>query len=453
MSREDFPFKRTNIKNQAKYSQLNKRTLIFCDPNESKDNTQIETEATAAGVTIVRVRCTQEALAFFDSLGEEKYMPERFMRVITNNTRNETADGAPGPTQNFAAGPLLVKRLRERNYSGPILVFCGNAKRTQDALGDEAHAMVTTRTPIAVQFATFKSMNTTFTSLFADAEKLKSENVNSRTVKTDEVQPLWEHALKSRKLAMMPLSISIPDAVQYTKYYIDAATVSRENNTHRDQIFHMVEDLVYRQCALGPKAPKILRVIVIDNPRLRNKFERAMAQIEDRTDLGWDHSPEDKAYIDILNMFIPESKYTRARPMLAFHSTHDKAEQVICAEGFRMEFIGGNTGNEGWYGKGNYFTSFPTYAHWYQGSRTAVGAVGSICFLMSWVLIGKPQLMSKVDIGCSQTPGATTHYAVTRRTRPAQESPTEMPDGDEIVSFDDAQSLPQFVVEMDVPPP
>ena len=97
----------------------------------------------------------------------------------------------------------------------------------------------------------------------------------------------------------------------------------------------------------------------------------------------------------MLRLAIPDiHEYPNSRPALVFHATHDDAEKVvdlflnlhqttpiylglfhrlfillqkvICSIGFRMEFLGQATGNDGWYGRGFYFSTVPAYCHHYQ---------------------------------------------------------------------------------------
>jgi hypothetical protein len=74
-----------------------------------------------------------------------------------------------------------------------------------------------------------------------------------------------------------------------------------------------------------------------------------------------------------------------------------------------MEFLGQSTGNDGWYGKGFYFSTVPAYCHHYQvfccafnsflqPGRVTKQAVGSISIMAAWVLLGRPHVMQGVSI-------------------------------------------------------
>mmetsp|Transcript_89000 Transcript_89000/g.237365 ORF Transcript_89000/g.237365 Transcript_89000/m.237365 type:complete len:213 (-) Transcript_89000:12-650(-) len=201
------------------------------------------------------------------------------------------------------------------------------------------------------------------------------------------------------------------------------------------------------------KLPKLKRVIVVDNEVLRAKFEQGLAEL-DSQGARLNDWPEDPL-LETLRIAIPESPYKYAKPALLWHCTSDGSEAAICSGGYSLEKLGGATKNKGWYGAGLYFTTIPSYATWYAHSRTAAYKAGDICITLNWVLTGRPTVIPSVQEGRPLERGFTTHYAVTSRTRPIQESIlrgqyTKPMDGDELVVFDESHTLPQFVVELDV---
>ena len=458
MSKDDFPYKsKVNIFELATMSASKPKILLWCDPDETgPDARAISALAAANGVTLYQVTSTAAALKKFTELGPAGHLYERFFRVLTNNSRWEDDNGNPIPpdpnTRRPPRGVLLCKKLREANYSGPIMVYCANKALALDALAKEMHAMVTVSRDTAHAFASFKSMCRDMSDdMYPNYAMLQTEAVESRDVTAEEVHASLQHLCVSKgKSPPPPLSLGPgPTETKFKKWYIPRSSVSLENADHKSQLFHMVEDLVYRQCFVGGKHPEITRVIVIENERLRAKFDAALQAVEYGTmDVGW--GPSNENYLDVLRMMMPDlPKYRRAKPTLLFHATNDVAEKVICSSGFSMDFLGATTGNEGWYGKGFYMTSFPTYARWYQGKRSAPTMEGKICFVVSWAILGKTHVQTVKDTGCPAVAGHHTHYAITKTTRPIEEG--QIPDGDEIVNFDPDFALPLFIVEMDKP--
>ncbi len=146
---------------------------------------------------------------------------------------------------------------------------------------------------------------------------------------------------------------------------------------------------------------------------------------------------------------LPTQAQDLIKQWLPLTAVNEGIVWVICAIGFREEFIGQTTGNDGWYGKGIYFSTFPSYCHWYQLTRTAADRAGNICVIANWVLIGKPHFVPRKDIGCALKPGHTTHYAMVHRTIAIGDHPAgTKPDGDEVVIFEPAAILPQYVIEL-----
>ena len=81
-----------------------------------------------------------------------------------------------------------------------------------------------------------------------------------------------------------------------------------------------------------------------------------------------------------------------------------------------MEFLGQATGNDGWYGRGFYFSTLPAYCHHYQVNdylwflhevffvllssilqphRVTNKGAGSISIIAAWVLLGRPHVMHR----------------------------------------------------------
>eukprot|EP00697_Spironema_sp_BW2_P005052 gnl/Spiro4/16822_TR9055_c0_g1_i1.p1 gnl/Spiro4/16822_TR9055_c0_g1~~gnl/Spiro4/16822_TR9055_c0_g1_i1.p1 ORF type:complete len:484 (+),score=108.66 gnl/Spiro4/16822_TR9055_c0_g1_i1:134-1453(+) len=430
-----------------------KRTLVWVDPNQNEWNNylmaQIDELKTERNLEVFRCNSTAEGLEAIARLNILNRLPETHFRIMSNNVREG----------DYQAGLRFAREVRNRHISSPILVFCGDTRRAEQALADSCHVILTNDTAFARQFALFENVSGIGTSRVNMIPDFSDPSLTERKeVLASEVQPRLDEACRRKRIANFPLEdLSDLTAPRYTKVYMPRTTVGSDTSSLLVRLLHHMSDIVYRFVRIEgtDQAPQIKRVIGIDNPRLQQRFMRnldaAEAQLRDLPRPTY--TPADQQLLNILEMNVPPiPEFRHARPCLLFHSTNDHAETVICSEGFLPQFIGGNTGNAGWYGRGVYFSTLPTYTSHYQPKRQATHRVGEVCFVVSWVILGRVFVQPTIAIGRAKEPNFDTHYAVTHQTRPIQREPGSRPDGDEIVAFNHEWILPLFVVEIDASP-
>ncbi|XP_052800708.1 uncharacterized protein LOC128231656 [Mya arenaria] len=112
-------------------------------------------------------------------------------------------------------------------------------------------------------------------------------------------------------------------------------------------------------------------------------------------------------------------------PVLAFHGTTEQNIPLICKDGFK---IPGDSGHKhrtdtGWYGKGVYFSEYPSYSMGY--------IAGSQKMLLCQVLPGKAYQCTKLIHGASLMKGHDSHVSPCKK---------------ELVIFNKFHILPQYIV-------
>ncbi|XP_048239190.1 uncharacterized protein LOC124148675 [Haliotis rufescens] len=112
-------------------------------------------------------------------------------------------------------------------------------------------------------------------------------------------------------------------------------------------------------------------------------------------------------------------------PVLAFHGTEEKNIVPICETGFRVPGSAGfsHRTDTGWYGKGVYFSEYPSYSMSYIQGATKL--------LLCQVLPGKVYKCTKLIHGASLAKGNDSHTS---------------PDGKELVIFNSHHIIPCYIV-------
>lgn len=112
-------------------------------------------------------------------------------------------------------------------------------------------------------------------------------------------------------------------------------------------------------------------------------------------------------------------------PVLAFHGTKQEYITPICETGFKVPGAGGHKHrtDTGWYGKGVYFSEYPSYSMGYIQGATKL--------LLSQVLPGKVYQCTKLIHGAALQKGYDSHTS---------------PDKHELVIFNTYHILPQYIV-------
>jgi len=173
-----------------------------------------------------------------------------------------------------------------------------------------------------------------------------------------------------------------------------------------EQIHYRIADSQFqRQCLKnmgGNGAFKVVSVEYIMNPDLIKRFNQC------KLNLAQKHG------------FLVESM----KPLLLFHGTSNENMESIIKTSFLLEKIGSTT-DMGWYGKGFYFSEYPSYSIGY--------CKGNPYLLLCLVLVGKAYKQDKIQTGCAKMEGYDSHVS---------------PDGSsEVVIFDPDQVLPCYKVK------
>jgi len=161
---------------------------------------------------------------------------------------------------------------------------------------------------------------------------------------------------------------------------------------------------------------EVLRVQLVVNPMLTRRFERAKADMAERR--------------------RERHGNAEVREELRFHGS--AAIEPICKGGFRMDLVGRNTGNLGFYGRGLYFGTSPDYARDYAPT---VDGSSVRRVMVARVLHGKGKTVERSwaeGIECVR--GACCGG-------PDDHDCHLSPKGNELVVFDDSHAVVEFVVD------
>jgi len=131
------------------------------------------------------------------------------------------------------------------------------------------------------------------------------------------------------------------------------------------------------------------------------------------------------------------------------HGTNSKNIESIIKNGFLLSYIGNNTKDPGYFGKGLYFTQMANYGEFYIDSRIQREETSNLSLLLCWVLLGNPYPVTNMDFyGKGLMKGFTSHYTwVGSNFLPTEQF--QSPYGDEIVIFNESAVYPFAVIEYD----
>ena len=150
-----------------------------------------------------------------------------------------------------------------------------------------------------------------------------------------------------------------------------------------------------------------------------------------------------------LEQFIQFDDWQQSK--LLFHGTMLENLTSIFQGGFCDEFISGNTGNYGWYGKGHYFTSFPAYALAYIRENAVAE---QYTLIVAYVNLGKSKtIYDRSYEGKYIAVPYQSHYAKVKNCHaiPKQQWDTVTGDVyDEYVVRTGKRVLPRFYVTLSV---
>jgi len=132
---------------------------------------------------------------------------------------------------------------------------------------------------------------------------------------------------------------------------------------------------------------------------------------------------------------------SRRTPILPFvHGTSFPIACAICETGFAAL----SSLDDGWYGKGIYFTSYISYALEYTASKNQPSIV------VSWVIPGNVYPVTRKCHGEAIQPGYSSHFVLTDSSGQIVTAQTPPPYYDELVVSQEPQILPAFIIKLQV---
>jgi len=130
-------------------------------------------------------------------------------------------------------------------------------------------------------------------------------------------------------------------------------------------------------------------------------------------------------------------------PILCWHGTKTENLNSICEQGLKLK----STNDEGWFGKGIYFTQLPCYGEYYINQCGVTMGVNEFSLLLCWVVLGNPNpIVTDEYRGADCRPNFHSHYALVHDFSPIYDGPIEEANGDEIVIFNESQCIPRYIV-------
>jgi len=134
-----------------------------------------------------------------------------------------------------------------------------------------------------------------------------------------------------------------------------------------------------------------------------------------------------------------------------WHGSSEETCMKIAANNFLEPHELTKQTDPGYFGKGIYFTQFPSYGIQYVKNLSAP------VLLLSWILMGKvypvierpsndPADKDKTLLGKPCKQGFDSHYSITKKVTGMPCPMNEEPDGDELVVFSKDQILPRYLI-------
>ena len=267
----------------------------------------------------------------------------------------------------------------------------------------------------------------------------------------------------------------VAQALSWWGWYPDVSWVPKDNGTipyylllvkEGNYIHHSgaLEKFKYAAGRLGFNPDDVHKIYAISNTTLLSNFEGARKTLEgkhqstpeifkksDWASLG--ESAQRKVFLNWFISFASRFEWNsdpakpKCVPML--HGTTEGAVWEICQQGFGVVA----TTDDGFYGRGVYFTSKLSYAANYAQQSGSDGKV----FILSMVNAGNPfpviehpeQAGSLLGQACR--PGYQSHFTLVDSTNYKKAFPTSSSvinaatTADELVTFESAQAVPVFV--------
>eukprot|EP01090_Pellita_catalonica_P018518 TRINITY_DN6016_c0_g1_i1.p1 TRINITY_DN6016_c0_g1~~TRINITY_DN6016_c0_g1_i1.p1 ORF type:complete len:404 (+),score=60.84 TRINITY_DN6016_c0_g1_i1:135-1346(+) len=144
---------------------------------------------------------------------------------------------------------------------------------------------------------------------------------------------------------------------------------------------------------------------------------------------------------ELMGHYADSKVKDKSNPLMLWHATSEKAIQPIMETGFLLNLLGKGSGDQGFIGAGIYFTNSAGYGEAYLKPNQVRKLI------LSWVQVGKPYVLTKVEMGRDLEEGYHSHYAFVQKFKPVKSGNPH--DGDEFCVFTEEQILPVFILEFE----
>eukprot|EP01114_Cavostelium_apophysatum_P017922 TRINITY_DN5425_c0_g1_i1.p1 TRINITY_DN5425_c0_g1~~TRINITY_DN5425_c0_g1_i1.p1 ORF type:complete len:716 (+),score=78.59 TRINITY_DN5425_c0_g1_i1:28-2175(+) len=225
--------------------------------------------------------------------------------------------------------------------------------------------------------------------------------------------------------------------------------------------------------SLNGRNVEIKRAFAINNPRLSQNFENSTEKINSRiarnpeifNQQNWKKLPDATTREKMMSYFSqiaaahPHNAGRGVKVVPVVHATtSDKTAWAICQTGFASL---GST-DDGYFGKGLYFSTFSEYSSRYYGDLHN----GEFLLLICWVAVGNPYPCTENPFGTNSmmgkacTKGHDSHFSVVKPVKNVPECAQYVPSTqfneerlyNELVLFEESHVMPSYVAYVTLPP-
>jgi len=313
--------------------------------------------------------------------------------------------------------------------------------------------------------------------------------------------PRWHLAFGWRVTDTTSLLASRQKQLQPRELYYTELTDSETDAARRKEFNHVRQQWYEFVGADSSHDLEIDKVVALHNPALEQQFMEAFFDIQRRLQsadndfvLLRDHDSSKAALQAFIERRLNDSLLCaigsdQANLMLAWRGDLDHAHFAkafygfarlpeLTAEQAQELRVGKPSQDYGWFGRGNYFTQYPSYGRAYslkraRDSRRSSATIrrddigtdtdtdddvhAALPLMLSFILMGRTYPVTEPCslpfdqnlVGKPCVPGYDSHYALVSGPSSVMlpiSSPTERPTADEIVVFNPCQILPRYIV-------
>eukprot|EP00028_Trichosphaerium_sp_Am-I-7-wt_P006431 CAMPEP_0168525612 /NCGR_PEP_ID=MMETSP0405-20121227/11416_1 /TAXON_ID=498012 /ORGANISM="Trichosphaerium sp, Strain Am-I-7 wt" /LENGTH=347 /DNA_ID=CAMNT_0008548177 /DNA_START=72 /DNA_END=1112 /DNA_ORIENTATION=+ len=221
---------------------------------------------------------------------------------------------------------------------------------------------------------------------------------------------------------------------------------------------HSLSTSNLRGCFINTSMEQISKLYAISNPLLDEKFEaelkiasgRANANNSSSKNTSWkDDRVEDRQgvhqyFTNYVTQFPWSKEYPDVNMVPLIHGTNKETVWNLCQNGFSSLALV----DDGWYGKGMYFTSNASYASKYSRDDQKIYIVCSCILGNYYPAIESPQSKSDALSGRPCKTGYHSNVVLVNKKGMPYKTSEEKP-FTEVVLFDESQIVPRYVVYLD----